>query len=410
MNKTSVHKLALSITSTILAACGAHAYDLNLGTNIPPITFHGFGSQGLLASSQYDYLGYTKGISGRFTEAGANISMDPFPHTHITAQGFLFDVGNVGEYNPVLDYALVDYNFSDAFGIRAGRIIRPEGIYNSIQSVDLARTWVLLPQGMYDARYRDYSGSVDGGSVYGDLKLGKGGDMSYELYGGMVNLSQDGGVSRLLADDFRTPPYLTYDKVHGFPEVGFQLWYNTPIDGLRAGLGAYQAFGFSYDFYQSPLFFGRWNTTGYTDASVIHPSFEYEWRNWTFQAEYRMAYWDSHDEAAGQAFGRTYTVNDDWFVSAAYRFNKWLQAGVYYTEYYADTSDRDGAGTAYPSDDYQKDLALSLRFDPTSWWVIKVEGHLMHGTALLDDTATDPESGRNSKPWYMLALKTTVSF
>jgi len=411
MNKTSAHKLALSITASILAAGGAHAYDLTLSTNIPPITFHGFGSQGFLASSDYDYLGYTKSGSFRFTEAGVNVSMDPFPRTHITAQGFLFDVGNVGEYEPVLDYALADYSFNDAIGIRAGRIIRPEGIYNSIQSVDLARTWVLLPQGMYDARYRDYSGSVDGGSIYGNLKLGKGGDMSYELYAGMVNLAQNGGVSRLLKDDFPTiPGVLRYDKVNGFPEVGFQTWWNTPLDGFRVGVGGYQGFGFSYDYFQAtfPPVNGHGNTTGYTDASVIHPSVEYNWGNWTFQGEYRLAYWNSHSEGGGQSFGRSYTVNDDWFVSGAYRINKWLQVGAYYTEYYANINDRDGSSLAHNSDGYQKDVALSLRFDPTSWWIIKVEGHCMHGTALLYDNTTNPD--RHGKPWYMLALKTTVSF
>ena len=70
--------------------------------------------------------------------------------------------------------------------------------------------------------------------------------------------------------------------------------------------------------------------------------------------------------------------------------------------------DRDGATLAVPSDAYQKDLALSLRFDPTSWWVFKVEGHYIHGTDLLADNAANPS--RNNDGWFMLALKTTFSF
>ena len=96
---------------------------------MPSLDFHGFASQGLLSSTKYNYLGETKGGSLKFTEAALNVSMNLFPHTHITAQGFLFDVGKVGEYDPTLDYALVDYNFNDTFGICAGRIIRPQGIY-----------------------------------------------------------------------------------------------------------------------------------------------------------------------------------------------------------------------------------------------------------------------------------------
>jgi hypothetical protein len=61
-----------------------------------------------------------------------------------------------------------------------------------------------------------------------------------------------------------------------------------------------------------------------------------------------------------------------------------------------------------PSDAYQKDVALSFRFDPKPWWVLKLEGHCIHGTALLYDSADNPK--RNGDRWYMLALKTTFSF
>jgi hypothetical protein len=407
----SHHKLALAITASILAACGARAYDVPLtflGTNMPPLVFHGFASQGLLSSSDYDYLGPTRTASAQFTEAGVNVSMDPFPHTHITAQGFLFDLGNVGQYDPVLDYALVDYSFNDAIGVRAGRIIRPEGIYNSIQSVDLARTSVLLPQGMYDARWRDFSAAIDGGSLYGDIGLSKAGDLSYEVYGGYVELSQNGGIARSLQGDYDIPHLLTFDQVNGFPEVGAQIWWNTPINGLRAGLAALYADDLTWDYFQSPLIGGGGDTTANINASVIHASLEYVWKSWTFQAEYRLQYLDGYNEANVHSYGDNYSASDSWYAGAAYRFNKWFEVGTYYTEYYANIYDRDGSGTATPADAYQKDVALSFRFDPKPWWVIKVEGHCMHGTALLDDNQDNPV--RNEKPWYMLALKTTVSF
>ena len=73
-----------------------------------------------------------------------------------TVQNTLNSYNVIAEYDLVLDYAQVEYTFSDMFGVRAGRIRRPVGIYNHIQDVDLARTFVLLPQGMYDARWRDF--------------------------------------------------------------------------------------------------------------------------------------------------------------------------------------------------------------------------------------------------------------
>src|SRR3954466_8799332 len=95
-----IRQLTRSLLLTSLLAptvCRLRAVDLNLGTNLPPLTFHGFVSQGFLASTKYNYLDSdSKNGSFRFTEAGLNVSMNPFPRTHSTAQGFLFDVGHVG--------------------------------------------------------------------------------------------------------------------------------------------------------------------------------------------------------------------------------------------------------------------------------------------------------------------------
>ncbi|HEV2694322.1 MAG TPA: hypothetical protein VG347_15620 [Verrucomicrobiae bacterium] len=409
INPKYTHKTILALTASILAAGGAQAYELNLGTNMPPVDFHGFASQGFLDSTGYNYLAdNSKRGSFKFSEAAVNASMNPFPRTHIAVQGFLFDVGNVGEYYPALDYASVDYTFCDQFGIRAGRIRRPEGIYNSIQDIDLARTSVLLPQGMYDARWRDFTGSIDGGSIFGNFDLRKAGNISYEIYGGQVNISGDGGIARLLQDSLRNAP-TQYLGVNGFPEVGMQVWYNTPVDGLRAGFAIYDALGFSYDYNVNvPPQFGGGSNHSVIEAMEEHYSLEYVVKSWTFQAEYKYSAYQNHDEVNGVIGPTTHTGTDVWYVGASYRFNKWFEAGTYYTEDYANVDDRDGGSTTPKSDAYQKDLALSLRFDPKPWWVLKVEGHYIQGTALLADNAHNPV--RNNNGWFMLAVKSTFSF
>jgi len=77
---------------------------------------------------------------------------------------------------------------------------------------------------------------------------------------------------------------------------------------------------------------------------------------------------------------------------------------VYYTEDYENTE------LTGNSKDFQKDLALSLRFDLTDWWIFKVEGHYIHGTGLINDTAANRGITFDDRGWFMLALKTTVSF
>ena len=116
-------RLGSVLLLTLLAASSVgrlEAYELNLGTNLPPVDFHGFVSQGFLYSSKYNYLGDSSQGSFKFTEAALNASFNPFPRTRISAQAFTYDVGDAGNYDVVLDYAQVEYTFNDYFGIRAG--------------------------------------------------------------------------------------------------------------------------------------------------------------------------------------------------------------------------------------------------------------------------------------------------
>jgi hypothetical protein len=373
----------------LLTGLTSHAWDLKLSEN-HTVQFHGFASQGYLKSSEYNYLGKTEDGSFEFTELGLNATYSPFARTRIAVQGFAFDVGNVGDLVPFLDYASIDYTFNDYVGVRAGRVRRPAGIYNHIQDVDLARTTILLPQGIYDARWRDFSTSIDGGVLYGNLSLGKAGDLSYEGYVGFMNISDEGGVARVVENGLPAFPNTGLDGFNRSLMVGGQLWWNTPLSGLRAGLSLGQVFDFSYDFHV----FGGAMSSAYQDIPYRQLSLEYLWNSWTFQTEYY-----SYTAGASRP--------EAWYASAAYRFNKWFEAGAYYTEYFANARNRDagGAPTAW-----QKDAALSLRFDATDWWIIKLEGHYIHGTALLNDNANNPPASQNRDGWFMLAAKTTFSF
>ncbi|MEM9161227.1 MAG: hypothetical protein AAGB46_19450 [Verrucomicrobiota bacterium] len=53
------------------------------------------------------------------------------------------------------------------------------GLFNDIQDIDIARPSVLLPIEIYDPRYRDFSASLDGVSLYGSI-----GSLHYSLYYG----------------------------------------------------------------------------------------------------------------------------------------------------------------------------------------------------------------------------------
>ncbi|HAV61318.1 MAG TPA: hypothetical protein DCY13_03025, partial [Verrucomicrobiales bacterium] len=285
------------------------------------------------------------------------------------------------------------------------------------QDVDLARTAVLLPQGVYDARWRDFSTSIDGGVLFGNFSLGNAGSLSYEAFAGVTNLDKDeGGVSRWIVDRTNGGEVTSFDQPL---MIGGQLWWQTPLDGLRLGANLAQMydFGFHARVPVSPMGpFGPINafTTGAGDVFFQQYSAEYMWNSWTFQAEY-LTYEFEGATTTNVRSGSTpiqptaraplLVRPDAWYVSAAYRFNHWLEVGTYYTEHYADRENRDGGPDAA-----QKDLALSFRFDPTDWWILKLEGHYLRGTSLLQDAQNNPVADRTNDPWFMLALKTTFSF
>jgi len=391
--------ILLLASSAVLTVCRVGAADVNLfGTNMPPLEFHGFVSQGFLATTKYNYLGdNTKGGSFQFTEAGLNASFNPLPRTRIMAQAFMFDIGNIGKYQPVLDYASAEYTFNDYIGIRGGRIRRPQGIYNEVIDVDLARTSILLPQGIYDARWRDFYANLDGGEIFGNLPLSKAGDLSYEIYSGIVRPSNEGGLAELVRNQL--PPGSSL-AIAPSTSLGAQLWWDTPLAGLRAGAGFFHVFDanstLNLNLPPPPFGQGRISTMNKSVVDTCVISLDYEWKNWTFQSEY-LRTWQ-----------RPGSIFDSWYASVDYRFTKWFQAGTYYTEYYPNIHDRNGSQLPTHSDGFQKDAALSLRFDLTRWWIFKLEGHYIRGTALLDDNADNPV--RNDQGWFMLMFKTTFSF
>jgi hypothetical protein len=394
-------RISLVLVLATLAAVAAgrlEAVDLSLfGTNAPAVEFHGFASQGFLASSQYNYLGDSSHGSFRFTEAALNASVDPFPRTRISAQAFTFDVGDAGDYDVALDYAQIQYTFNDWLGVRAGRIRRPEGIFNEIQDVDMAYTWVLVPQGVCNSRWRDMYLSVDGGELFGILPMSRAGTLSYELYYGIQRPQLDGGFA---LQKENLPPDIKLAWINSPQMAGGQIWWNAPWPGFRAGA--------ALNVDQDLTFVNVEGRRSQGSPLTQRYSLEYLWKSWTFQAEYFNSKVMYANTGGGKPYSGKLIDPDGWFASAAYRFNKWFETGAYYTEYYPDKTDRNGAGLAAPSDAYQKDAALALRFDATSWWIFKIEGHHINGTGQLFDNVANPARGDNG--WWMLALKTTVSF
>ena len=82
-----------------------------------------------------------------------------------------------------------------------------------------------------------------------------------------------------------------------------------------------------------------------------------------------------------------------------------LEVGAYYSNY-QDNAERDPESPDFMY--WQKDMALSLRFDLNLHWVFKVEAHQVDGIGLLTQTASF--SGDLDKDWSYYAAKASFVF
>jgi len=384
-------RFVLAVSALALVASRpAAAAELSLPGELGQLQVHGFISQGFLYTTDNNYLANTSRGSFEFTELGLNFTLQPMDRLTLGLQIFSHDLGPIGDYRATLDWYSVDYHWQDWLGVRAGRVKLPFGLYNDISDVDSARTAILLPQSIYPAQNRDFLLAQTGFELYGYRGLGPAGGLDYRMYGGTIFL------------DIRPQPGSPVTAVDlNVPFVaGGRLMWAAPVEGLRLG---------------GSLQFLRLETHLLVPSSpgqvaVNLPvmlwvaSVEYTVRDLLLAAEYSR--WRVRTESSNPSLvPEGLTFSERAYALASYRVNSWLQAGAYYSLLFPNVSRR---GTLAGR---QHDAALTLRFDINRFWLVKVEGHYMHGMAGLSSSLNGNQPLSSLHPdWALFALKTTAFF
>lgn len=427
--------------------------ELKAAVQLGPVDMNGFVSQGAIASDHNQYFGTTNTGEYRFSEVGINFVYSPIPNLRLGAQMFVFQLGKYGNMVPLLDWATVDYQPYSWFGIRAGRVKLPVGLHNEVLDLDIVRPGIFLPQGLYDARFRDLIASIDGGSIYGNVPFGKhGGSVDYNLFAGVTKPDADSGVG----DNFSDRNPLVIHNFEVGEVMGYHFNYNTPVNGLRVGhslayfsdlklSGVYKT---SAEFQRTPNGFNalgnpaglgighspiggsaaRMESNGLTVWTAFT---EYTVNDWTFTAEFAQKhaifdYYTSNPVGAPFASstrnGTGRSIHQQtWYGSVSKRITKWLELGSYYSMWWNDYDDQDGSEQGAPNatSGYtgldggffsQEDIAFTARFDVTSNWIIKAEVHKLNGTGLLFNNDGQNPLNTRSQDWMMFAVKTSYSF
>jgi hypothetical protein len=348
-----------------MCATGLTAQDLE------DLQIHGFATQGFIFSSNNNYLTMQSSRGSlQWTEGAISVTDPVTDNLRVGIQLHMFQMGQFGGPNVLVDWASGDYKVNDHLGFRAGKIKVPLGLFNDSQDVDSLFLWILLPQTVYPIDNRDFNLAMLGGEVYGSMGLGeRGGRVEYAAYKGESTLDANGGYVRQLAQ-----AGMTFPSPPSGATFGGDLHWATPWRGFTVGSSAndyaLDGTGPQGTFHLPPAlllaYYARW------DKGKLHLAAEY-WRT-PFNFVVTMG-------------GATIPFPEDarsWYPMASYSVTRKLQVGGYYSYYL------DKVGNNSLPANYSKDKVVSARYNFNEYFYGKLEGHFLKGTGLGYYTSVNP--------------------
>jgi len=376
-----------------LLAARAEAAEVAIPSAARQVEVHGFVSPGAILTTKNNWLARSKKGSFEFTEVGLNFTVPLTERLRTGVQLFARDLGPFDNYTPRADWFYLDYRFDDWFGLRAGRVKIPFGLYNDSSDIDAARVPVLLPQSLYSVTNRDFLLAQTGAEVYGRVRGPGVGAFEYRIYAGTIFVDPATQSTSRLAVSSIEVPYV----------VGQRLLWETPLEGLRVG-GSLQAIRLDMTSVVAP------GTPGVPAGPLAIGvpgvlwvgSAEYVYRDLLLAAEYSR--WTVRLDPPLPTV-KSRVVSERAYVMGAYHVTSWLAPGLYYSLYFPDVDLRAGR------EHVQHDIAATLRFDVNAHWIVKAEAHYMGGTALLSERLNGDRPLSTLEPsWGVFLLKTTAHF
>ena len=372
-------------------------------------------SQGYLLSDNNNWVADTEDGTFSYNEFAFNAGYQVSDKLRAGLQIMSRDFGPLMNNRVYLDWAIADYAWQDALGLRFGRLKTAYGLHNESRDIDGARISILLPQSVYPERVRDLVNGLDGVGLYGTLDMGMAGVLSYQAAAGKRDFDQEGGTARYL----ESSPYIAKGSISSMYSryiSHIQLDYATPLEGLRL-MASYLEGEAVFDVTTAeygPIPGGMSARVEISDYSEWTFSLEYTWDNLIVAGEYReISNFEQNFIVGGNSVPQDSQQEKGWYVSASYRFVDWFAAEISYSEFHNDADDMDGDFfVANGQDDFltwQKDIAVTGRFDINDNWIIKAGVNFSDGLAG-GFFADYPTAGEADQHWMLYQLKTTVSF
>lgn len=399
------------------------------------IVIHGLVSQGFLSTDENNFLAKTESGSFEFNETIINMQKQMNDELRLGIQLMSRTLGEEGTKFYV-DWGYGDYKFNDQYGVRFGRVKVPFGLYNKYRDIDLLRTSILLPTTLYMEDYRQFISAYDGGSLYGSIPLRQG-NIEFEFAFGGASADEDSMVAKDWFAQFAnayngfvnasaaplpagvnfSPAAVMNADVSPKNGVSGGLVFSNLIDGLRFG-ATRTVFG--VDMKESYLYQPTFNPA---NNALIKPGFvaqmssetryksidvgsvEYTKNQFTFAAELMAAHGQTDTTISSTLGGAPFFFSssstvEGKYVMVDYRHNGKFSWCLYRGEYYADRDNKNWQN-------WQKDTCVSVRYNISNDWSLKLENHWMDGVGLVQRSINQ---GALKRDWNLLALKATYNF
>jgi predicted porin len=269
----------------------------------------------------------------------------------------------------------------------------------------MARPSILQPQTIYPESQRDFLNAFTGIELYGTFAIGSAGDLMYQVYTGTNDLDDAYSVERALkegaASAINSLPFPLDNVAYNVSNIdaemkslyGGSLRWLTPVEGLR--------FGFSYQRalseYSSDATYSGWMGPTPVTFTITSETVYDQVYSWVLSAEYNRGnlllvgeFYEAKNEITNRIIGLpvpdmppTVQPNQAYYGQIAYRFNDWFQLSSYYAEFFRNKHDKDGREQVARGRPawyaWNKDLAITARFDVTRNWLFKLEAHFHDG-------------------------------
>lgn len=310
--------------------------------SLEKLQIHGYLTQGAAITDGLSINGISKSPTADYRVAALLFRYDISKDDHVTFQirSRRLGVNPIKNIEPTvaLNWAFYEHNFrTSGLTVKAGLIPAPRGIYNEVRSVGTLLPFYRAPTNLYPEGFE----AVDGVSLAKRFELNTAGSVEVVGYAG--------GFDNAAASFPATGPKFTTSIARYEKAYGGQAWYNTPISGVRFGVGGVK-------FKTRP-----------SDTLAVKPVIT-PYTRW----------YGSMDASFDRAFVRSeYTLlsaganTGAYYVQAGTRLFKglWINAQD-------EISDRKLAGRKYR---LQRDAAVGLSYAASSGVSFKIEQHSARG-------------------------------